>query len=214
MKACAVCRIEKPLSEFYMQTHSRKPFGKCKTCLADAYRKRADARLALLPPKPLRMRRERPATRPHRLDALEKSHPREHSSWYSMKQRCMNPNNPAYANYGGRGIQVCARWNESFANFYADMGDRPLDHSIDRIDNDGHYEPRNCRWATRLEQSRNKRDRRWYTYGGETLSLKEWAARLNAPTATIFARVHRCGWPLDKAFTIAPRKYRTTERSA
>jgi hypothetical protein len=81
---------------------------------------------------------------------------REYSSWHSMVSRCTNPNIEPYAKYGARGIKVCARWLD-FVNFLADMGERPPNTSLDRIDNDGNYEPGNCRWATASEQMKNRR---------------------------------------------------------
>ena len=81
----------------------------------------------------------------------------EYKCWDAMRYRCCNENGKGYKNYGGRGITVCDRWLESFENFYADMGDRPEGTSIDRIDNDGNYEPGNCRWADASTQNKNRR---------------------------------------------------------
>ncbi len=78
-------------------------------------------------------------------------------SWHAMRQRCRDPQVRNYRYYGGRGIAVCERWSNSFQNFLADMGERPMGSSIDRINNDGNYEPSNCRWATASEQNRNRR---------------------------------------------------------
>ncbi len=82
----------------------------------------------------------------------------EYKAWKGMKTRCYNTNRKSYKDYGGRGIKVCDRWLESFENFYEDMGEKPTQkHSLDRVDNDGNYEPGNCRWATIKEQMYNRR---------------------------------------------------------
>ena len=89
-----------------------------------------------------------------------------------MKSRCDNPKNRKYRDYGARGIRVCARWLTSFDRFFADMGPKPSSkHSIDRINNEGNYEPGNCRWATPKEQSRNKRHHRTVQYNGQQMPL-------------------------------------------
>jgi len=109
------------------------------------------------------LKRERATTHGH---ATTRTTP-TYNSWAQISQRCENKNNAAFNNYGGRGITVCARWRV-FENFLADMGERPLGCSLDRVNNDGNYEPVNCRWATRLEQARNRRPRRFYKKPKET----------------------------------------------
>jgi hypothetical protein len=92
-----------------------------------------------------------------------------------MKARCNNPQNHAYADYGGRGIKVCKCWDASFDAFYADMGPRPEGLTLDRIDNNKGYEPGNCRWATRKEQGCNKRDTHWVEHDGKRTPLVVYA---------------------------------------
>lgn len=121
--------------------------------------------------------------------------------WVGMRSRCRDPYRKEFPNYGGRGIQVCERW-EKFWNFVADMGPRPSEkHSIDRIDNDGNYEPGNCRWATMTEQLRNRRGSRLITWNGATLHLDEWAERLGMPRHVLYGRVVRRKWPVERALT-------------
>lgn len=125
----------------------------------------------------------------------------EHRSWTQLIQRCTNPNNPAYAKYGGRGITVCARWRNSFVDFLADMGERPsLGHSLDRIDNDAGYFKENCRWATKSEQACNRRSNRLLTLGAETLPVMEWSRRTGLKRSTIEQRLVY-GWSVERALT-------------
>lgn len=116
----------------------------------------------------------------------------EHGVWQAMITRCENPNVQGFENYGGRGIRVCDRWRNDFAAFLADMGRRPSPtHSIDRIDVNGNYEPSNCRWATKKEQARNKRNNRLITINGETRCVAEWAERLGCKPAVVVYRYGR-----------------------
>lgn len=98
----------------------------------------------------------------------------EYFIWKSIRGRCNNPKDTAFDNYGGRGIALCDRWND-FALFLEDVGPRPSpNHSLDRIDNDGNYEPSNCRWATKAEQNNNKRSNHAITFQGQTKNLQQW----------------------------------------
>lgn len=118
----------------------------------------------------------------------------EYNTWTGMKSRCTDKSSTSYANYGGRGIVVCERWENSFENFLADMGPRPsASHSIERIDNDGNYEPSNCRWATILEQNANTRHCKNVTFIGETHNLAEWARRFGFNQQTLQQRFSK-GW--------------------
>lgn len=119
-------------------------------------------------------------------------------AWRAMRQRCENPKNPNYKNYGARGIKVCKRWN-SFINFLDDMGKPPSQkHTIERINNDGNYTPSNCRWATYAEQNRNHSRNVILEYEGQRLCVKDWAKKLNIPYRTLEARIRR-GWLPKKA---------------
>jgi hypothetical protein len=119
--------------------------------------------------------------------------------WVGMIQRCQNPEAKDFPRYGAKGITVCDRW-QSFANFLADMGERPPKMSIDRIDNNGHYEPDNCRWASAIEQARNRSDNKIIAYGGKSQCLAAWAIELGINSVTLQDRLAK-GWSVHQAFS-------------
>jgi hypothetical protein len=124
----------------------------------------------------------------------------EYHAWSGMRQRCYNPKSVDYKNYGGRGIKVCDRWRNSFDAFFEDMGRRPsATHCVERDDNDGDYEPGNCRWATVTEQANNKRSNRVLTHQGETLSVADWSRRTGVPSTIIRKRIDCYGWSPARA---------------
>jgi len=115
-----------------------------------------------------------------------------YTAWINMKARCYNNSNRQFHVWGGRGITVCDRWRNSFVAFHEDMGDPPTpQHSIDRIDVNGNYEPNNCRWATPQQQGSNRRNIRSLTYKGETRGVSEWSRKLDIPISTIANRMGR-----------------------
>lgn len=124
----------------------------------------------------------------------------EYTTWYGIKKRCTNKNNHKYSSYGGRGITVCDRWSNSFVEFLEDVGLRPTSqHSLDRINNDGNYEPGNCRWATRSEQGCNKRNNRVFSFYGKVMTLSQWCRIAQIKPDTVTERLKR-GWTEKKAF--------------
>lgn len=130
----------------------------------------------------------------------------EHLSWKHMRARCLDPKNKNYDRYGGRGIRICERWDD-FAAFYADMGPRPSSkHSIDRINNDGNYEPGNCRWATQKEQVSNSTRVRMIECHGRVQSLEAWAQETGLSRDVIRSRVSAYGWSVERALSEPKRK--------
>lgn len=125
---------------------------------------------------------------------------KEYTTWCAIKKRCLNPNDSAYKNYGGRGITICDRWRDSYEDFLSDVGRAPSKHySIDRIDNSGNYEPGNVKWSTMLEQSLNRRNTKYLTYNGTTKTVRECSEATGIPAPTIYNRLRR-GWPDERLF--------------
>lgn len=125
---------------------------------------------------------------------------RAYSTWQSMKSRCLNERDDSYHDYGGRGITVCNEWM-NFENFYADMGDPGDGETIDRMDNNEGYCKSNCRWASSHQQSRNKRSNIVIKWQGQEKILSDWAEHLSINVATLYARIVRYGWSVERAFT-------------
>lgn len=141
------------------------------------------------------------------------SHVPEYGIWMKMVLRCEPERAQREPHYAGRGITVTDRWTgaDGFLNFLADMGPRPSPrHSLDRIDNDGHYEPGNCRWATRAEQARNKRNSVTIQFRGETLCLGDWADRIGICSASLSRRIRQ--WGLERALTQPPQIHASVDR--
>ena len=128
-----------------------------------------------------------------------KDHP-EWNNWRAMRERCLNPDFAQYADYGGRGITVCAQW-ATFQQFYEDVGPKPSPkHTLDRIDNIRGYEPGNVRWATGSEQRRNSRRKLVIlTAFGKSQPISDWATELGIPITTLWSRIFRDGKTHEQA---------------
>lgn len=132
-------------------------------------------------------------------------------SYSDMKQRCLNPSNQQYKNYGARGIGICLRWLESFDNFFSDMGNKPDGLTLDRRDNELGYSADNCRWATPREQRLNQRTCTYLEYQGERLTVRDWAARIGRHETTLHSRI-KAGWPIDHV--LSGKSFGRYERAA
>lgn len=130
---------------------------------------------------------------------------RTYRSWSCMKRRCTVPHDEHWSCYGGRGIVICDRWLNSFEAFFEDMGERPPMATLDRIDCNGNYEPSNCRWATNIEQQRNRRNNRLLTAFGKTMCVTDWANETGIWKTTIKERLNR-GWTAEQALTKPVKK--------
>ena len=138
---------------------------------------------------------------------LKAAHPREYRIWQCMKARCRYAGRPRAERYIERGITVCERWAGSFAAFLEDMGPCPEGLSIERIDNHGHYEPGNCRWATSGEQARNSSANHLITLDGVTKPLCDWADERVLKRGTVERRINFLGWSPERALSTPPRRW-------
>lgn len=127
------------------------------------------------------------------------SHLPEYDLWCGMKQRCYYKKHKSYHRYGGKGIKVCERWMD-FENFYKDMGNKPKDKSLNRIDNTKDYSPDNCEWSTYGEQMRNMSRNNNITFNGKTMCVTDWAKEIGLKYWTLRMRLDR-GWSIEKALT-------------
>lgn len=126
---------------------------------------------------------------------------RTYSSWHAMRERCLNQEHEAFYRYGGRGIGICDEWINDFEKFIGDMGERPKGTSLDRIDNDKGYSKDNCRWVTRKQQCRNKRDNVLLTFNGKTQCVSAWADEIGLKACTLFRRIHDGRMSTEEALT-------------
>lgn len=126
---------------------------------------------------------------------------RTYSVWASMISRCYCPGSTSFKRYGAVGVMVCDRWKTSFENFLEDMGEVPDGMSLERLNGAKLYSPESCVWATPKEQALSRKSTRWFTYGGKTMCLKDWATHLGVPYLKLYKRVVYRGWSFEKAIS-------------
>jgi len=140
------------------------------------------------------------------------SQSKEFMIWASMRARCNNKNSQNYKFYGARGIKVCGRWDKSFKAFYEDMGSKPDGHSINRVNNDGNYEPSNCEWSTAKNQMNNMQGNHNITFKGITKTLTEWSEKFGLKSPTVRRRLKK-GWSVANALTMPLRPGRALKNA-
>ncbi len=124
-----------------------------------------------------------------------------YAAWLAMKARCTCKKSEGWKYYGGKGICVCERWNHSFLNFLEDMGDRPQGFELDRIDSNGNYEPGNCRWVSKKQNSRNKSNNVFLEYEGVSRTVGEWAEIKGIKYITLYSRIFDYKWDICRALS-------------
>lgn len=143
-----------------------------------------------------------------------RSHTTEHWTWWGIIDRCTNKKNGSFSRYGARGIKICSGWRNDFESFFADMGQKPSPkHSVDRMNNDGHYScghcdecvengwTANCRWATQREQCNNTSANTILEFQGKTMTVTQWAEEIGLQPSTLWARIFDNGWTVERALT-------------
>lgn len=138
--------------------------------------------------------------------SLRSDNLRIYDCWKAMKRRCTNPRDAFWKDYGGRGITICDRWFV-FANFLTDMGPRPEGFQLDRINNDGDYEPMNCRWVDRFVQQAHTRKTRLLRLNGRSMHLLAWSREVGIAVETLRRRLGY-GWPVEKVLSTSPELYK------
>lgn len=138
----------------------------------------------------------------------------EYQAWIGMRVRCHSDKSINFHRYGGRGIKVCDRWNHSFENFFEDMGNLPFaDATLDRIDNDGDYEPGNCKWSTYVEQNSNKTNNHVITHERVTKTVSQWADSVGLKRTTLLERI-KSGWSFVDAISTKTLSFRQSGKRA